>query len=453
MIRKEDLKVKISEKTLSYIIICALTAVILLVPVGCADQNDKTDYTVSEQTSVSIGGKEYDIRSTKEFVVSDSDFSDYGALKGLRNLETLDLTALALTAEEYDAIAAQIDDCVEILWNVPFENAVYPNTVDRLVISKNFSSADAEAAQYFTGLKSVTIEKCSISEELGTLVRHILQNNPDVQMTYSSKIYGVKVDSTKKKLKLNYKSITDLKHLRMAIKAFPNITTYEMCECGLSDEVMGGLREEYPDITFVWTVKCYKYKIRTDAQVFSTLVYKETRRCTENDFHPLFQYCTELRALDLGHQGIEDISEISNLTKLQTLILADNRIQDITPLTDLKELNYLEIFQNKIVDASPLTELDNLEDLNITYNPLLKNAPVLTNCKKLKRLYISNSNVSEKEVNELKAGLPEDCEFNSTSYNAVFGGWRTDAKNSKIRDTFSKWTLVKEYRSWDNVVY
>lgn len=428
----------------------------LLMAIGCTKEDKNTEKsinTVSGSTSVSVGGKEYEIQGTEHFIVSNSDFSDYGSLKGLKNLQTLDLTALKLTADEYESIAAQIDDDVEIFWNIPFESAVYPNTIDSLKISKRFSAADAEAAKYFTNLKSVSIEKCAISEKLGTLVRHILENNPDVKMTYSSKIYGVNVDSTKQKLRLNYKSIGDLKNLRLAIKAFPNITTYEMCECGLSDEVMAGLRDEYPDITFVWTVKCYKYKIRTDAQIFSTLVNAKTRRCTEEDFHPLFQYCTELRALDLGHQGIKDISEITNLTKLQTLILADNEIEDISPLAELKELNYLEIFLNKIVDPTPLTQLDNLEDLNITYNPLLKNAPVLTKCKNLKRLYISHSNVSQEDADALKTGLPEGCEFNSTSENAVYGGWRTNAKNSKIRDSFSKWNYIKEYHSWDDVVY
>ena len=219
---------------------------------------------------------------------------------------------------------------------------------------------------------------------------------------------------------------------------------------------MQALREQYPDVKFVWTIQVLKYKLRTDIQVFSTLASDFTRPGNSQNLAPLFKYCTELRALDLGHMAITDISEMRNLKKLHTLILADNRISDITPLADLKELEYIEIFFNRLTDVSAFTELPKLQDLNICYNPGVTNPTVLTNCKSIKMLYMSHCGLDENEIAAIKKGIPEGCDFDYTCANAVYNGkWRTtkNARNTKVREAFKNWRKVKEYPTWDNIIY
>ena len=66
-------------------------------------------------------------------------------------------------------------------------------------------------------------------------------------------------------------------------------------------------------------------------------------RLTSADIEVL-KYCTDLQALDLGHQAITDISVIGDyLTQLRILILVDNKVNDLTPLSKLKHLHYLEL--------------------------------------------------------------------------------------------------------------
>ena len=196
-----------------------------------------------------------------------------------------------------------------------------------------------------------------------------------------------------------------------------------------------------------------QYKVHTYIQVFSTLAIDDSRAGNSESFAPLFKYCTELRALDLGHMAITDISEIRNLKKLHTLILADNFITDISPLADLKELNYVELFQNQITDISPLLELPYLEDLNFCYNAPLENPTELVNCKNLKRLYISHCSLDWDEINTLKKGIPDGCEFNYTAANCVYDGLRNNSKNATIRKAYKRWRNVKEYPTWDNIIY
>ncbi len=83
------------------------------------------------------------------------------------------------------------------------------------------------------------------------------------------------------------------------------------------------------------------------------------------------EYCTNLRALDLGrtHQ-ISDISSLSSLTNLQTLYLRGNQITDISPLSNLINLQDLHLEDNRISDISPLSSLTYLPKLYLSGNQI-----------------------------------------------------------------------------------
>ena len=287
----------------------------------------------------------------------------------------------------------------------------------------------------------VSVTGVEMGKELQALSEAAREVNPGVKLNCKVTVYGKEYDSAASDtLFLNEKKIKKLDKVHMAVATFPGIKAVEMCDCGVSNEKMQELRETYPDVKFVWTISFLKkFKVRTDIRVFSTLANEFSRPGNSRNLAPVFKYCTELRALDLGHQAITDISDIRNLKHLHTLILADNSISDISPLAELKELVYIELFFNRIKDVSPLLELPNLLDLNICFNPTIKNPTVLTGCKKLERLYISRCGLSQKQIATLKEGIPENCIFNYTCNNAVFGnGWRgkENVRNAKVREAF-----------------
>lgn len=428
-------------RTLLAVLFCLLSAV------SCAE--NKTEEAPQD---VMIGGVAYP-RDTAVFTVSDADFTDYAALRQFPQLTLLDLTGLTLTAGEESRIAADVGNAVTILWNVPLRGGYLRSDISELTISEPLTEEDIENLYGFTSLKKATVENYPLSEELLILLSNLRESNPNCDIAVSSSVYDVPVDNQMDTLILNRHRISSTDDLKQAIRIFPNIKNIEMCRCGLSNETMGKLREDYPEINFVWEINVLIYTLRTDAQSFSTLVVGGEPRGTEKDFAPLFTYCTELRALDLGHQELEDISAIANLTKLQTLILADNHIKDITPLAQLKDLNYLEIFENSVKDFTPLLALENLEDLNMMYNHHVTEPTCLLGCKKLRRLYVSGCNMTKEDKNTLREGLPEGCEFNTTASNCVHDGWREDEKNEAVRKAFKYWRKVKEYRRWDDVVY
>ena len=325
-----------------------------------------------------------------------------------------------------------------------------------LNLSGDMTEEVIDSVKYFKDMNTLNVSGVVISEDLKTLFAAAKEVNPDVAIRGNITVYGADYDISSDTLLLNDKKVKSLDNVHLAIELFPGIKTIEMCGCGVSNEKMQKLREQYPDVKFVWTVKVLKYTLRTDIQVFSTLASDFSRPGNSKNLYPLFKYCTELRALDLGHMAITDISEMRNLKKLHTLILADNKVTDITPLADLKELEYIEIFFNRLTDVSAFTELPKLEDLNICYNKGVSNPTVLTNCKSLKKLYMSHCGLDEKEIATLKKGIPEGCDFNYTCENSVYnGGWRTtkNARNTKVREAFKNWRKVKEYPTWDNIIY
>ena len=408
-----------------------------------------------EGPKIDISGTEYPANST-ELTVQTLDSDDYSVFNQFEKLEVLDVSAVDLSPEDYQRLSKQVGNNVKVIWSVPVNDEKIKSNSSEVKLSGEISDEVITSLGYFKDLKTLTISDVPIGEELKQLMAAAKEVNPNVTFGCKVNIYGVEYDNSSDTLFLNDKKIKSLDNVHLAIELFPNLKTIEMCECGVSNEKMQKLREQYPNVKFVWTVKVLSYKLRTDIQVFSTLASDFSRPGNSQNLYPLFKYCTELRALDLGHMAITDISEMRNLKKLHTLILADNRVSDITPLADLKELEYIEIFFNRLVDVSPFVELPKLEDLNICYNKGVRNPTVLTQCKSLKKLYISHCGLDENEIATLKQGLPEGCDFNYTAENSVYnGGWRTtkNARNTKVREAFKNWKKVKEYPTWDNIIY
>jgi internalin A len=88
------------------------------------------------------------------------------------------------------------------------------------------------------------------------------------------------------------------------------------------------------------------------------------------------EHCTSLTYLQLGHNGISDISPLSSLDKLRTLGLYWNQIQDISPLSSLANLTSLNLWRNQIADISPLSDLTSLIQLSLADNQIRDITPL-----------------------------------------------------------------------------
>lgn len=219
----------------------------------------------------------------------------------------------------------------------------------------------------------------------------------------------------------------DYKKILARLEEYPNLKKADMFATPVWARQIEELTTRFPDIEFGWTIAFGDgHEVRTDATAFSTLHLSDSTVHYTKDLS-LLRYCKNLKALDFGHNAVDDISWLSDLTDLRVLIIAINRIEDISPLANLKKLEYLEIFNNYIKDLSPLTGLTHLMDLNIAYNEIEDYSP-LYGMTSLKRLWMYNSKdrngteVPPEVLETLKEKLP-DCQIDSQSMPSL-GGWR-----------------------------
>ena len=232
--------------------------------------------------------------------------------------------------------------------------------------------------------------------------------------------------------------VTDLDELKTAFARLPKLKHVEMAGCGIPDAEMAALRDEYPELGIVWEISLgFWGKVRTDATAFTTRSSKRPDemkyRLTTETVQPI-QYCTDLVALDLGHQQIEDISCLKSLTKLKVLILADNKISDISALAYMPDLVYVELFMNRISDLTPLSGLRHIKDLNLCTNRISDLTP-LYSLTSLERLWYSNNKYTKADHDALQAQLV-NCICNRTVWQETDDGWREHERYFWMIDFF-----------------
>ncbi len=234
------------------------------------------------------------------------------------------------------------------------------------------------------------------------------------------------------------------------LRQLPNVKKVDMFNSEVYRTQVDLLAGAFPNIEFGWTIliPCNNplhpertpHRVRTDQTAFSTLHNNQCTMHTNAELDVL-RYCKALKALDIGHNGLENLNFLYDLPQLKVLIVGKNNLTDITPIGSLTELEYLELFSNKVRDISPLANCTHLVDLNMANNRVESYAPLM-NLQSLRRLFIYNSSSATNNgpeswsvVGSLKSSLP-----NCTIDNATGGAheaWRTGPRYQTITEMFS----------------
>ena len=305
----------------------------------------------------------------------------------------------------------------------------------------------AETLRAFPNLNTVALP-VSWSEQQ---INSVLSALPGVTVIGPVTAFGQTFDGVAEEIDLSKTKLSSTEEVEALLAKLPFLTKCVMCDCGLNDQQMEQLCSAHPGVKFVWIIEIGKRKLRTDAIGFSTKnpskytnpnssdkyneSVKKAVRLREGDIEAL-KYCTDLEALDLGHNYLtnNDLLVISKLTKLKVLILADNKITDISLLTTLKDLEYIELFMNKIPDLSPLCEMPNLRDVNVC-NTGASDLTPLFQLTGAKRLWYAMNPFSREQAKALKEALP-DCVCNYTTRDETGEGWREDPRYHWMRAYF-----------------
>jgi LmbE family N-acetylglucosaminyl deacetylase/Leucine-rich repeat (LRR) protein len=400
--------------------------------------------------SVSIGTARVDAGSeTVAFAGTGVKTAEEAAaiLSALPNLTSVDLHGSELNAEDALALEAAFPN-VAFSYSVPLFGAAYESDVTEIDLSDAAVDGDIVAAlRPFRSLVSVCLPD-GIDESVYDALE---AEHPETFFRHTVTVLGQTVQNDVEELDASGKELAE-DEVREALRKLPRLRKLDICGCGLTNEQMEGLMADYPAVKLVWTVTVGKRIIRTDATGFST---KNPGRFTSDKasdeynkkvrtavrLYPgdieVLKYCTDLVALDLGHNYLtdSDLDVLQYLPHLQILILADNRITDISKLTCLQELKYVELFMNSIDDVSPLLELPELIDINIC-NIRLKDPTPLYSFTHAERLWFAMNGISYTIGKEIADALP-NCECNYTTSDETGEGWREHPRYRWMRDFFN----------------
>ncbi len=262
------------------------------------------------------------------------------------------------------------------------------------------------------------------------------QKNPSARLLTKVDFGTFTVDMTAAEIAVSGNVVADKEAFERVISNLNDGTKLIMCDCGYTNEEMGALREKYTGIDFVWRLYLGKWSLRTDDEAFSVMIYASDtyKRLTSEDIKVL-EYCTNLYAIDLGHQDITDLTTIGKLTSLRVLILADNKITDLTPLSNLKNLQYLELFVNSITDLSPLASCTELVDLNFGWNRVYDLSGIYS-LPKIERLWLPTNPAAQTKQDEIRAAFPE-ATIIFADESSVSSGWRTHERYFSMRGMFT----------------
>lgn len=494
---------KLSKRTWAVIIVAALIVSAAVLVAAVSANYALVGSGISQWKLCDISASELDLNGLG--------LTDVSALSRCSGLRSLDLRGNSITPENYSELRAALPEC-EILWSIPLGGDYYDSDItkialrpgceddlENLLLFGKLTDIDARActpcaelvdvysrlrpgqtmtweltfgeAPCDSSAQSVTLGESS-TEEIAQLEfmpnltyvdatactlydRLIEMSNklPDCEIVWAINVNGVIIPSNVSEFNLSGTAVTDYNSFFENIKYLPKLTYIDMCDCGLTNEQMASLRDTYTNIKFVWKVSFLRFTVRTDITCFSTL-WSQQQLFDQDDFAPLFLYCRDLVALDLGHNSITDVTMLAeNLTKLEGLILGDNHITDISPLANLKELNYLELWRNRITDISPLTSLPKLTALNLTYNPRIEDFSPLYSMKGLKMLWLQHSGFPRSKLGELQQACPDATISYYVYNNACGNGWCATDQYLGYRNAFKNWRHVVKFTSWADIEY
>lgn len=305
-----------------------------------------------------------------------------------------------------------------------------------------------ELLKMFSHLETVDLRLTDISFDLQ---KQLKTAYPAVNFIWTVNILGRPYASDTEDIDLSGGEGLTAGFVRDLMMLFSNLKRVDLSDCGLQNEELAELRTKFPDTKVVWKLYMGKWSLKTDAVAFSVLIYDYNyTRLTSEDIEVL-KYCTDLQALDLGHQAITDISVIGEyLKELRILILVDNKLSDITPLSNLTHLHYLELFVNRqLKDISPLGACRELVDLNVSYLYDLRDISALYDLPLLERVWIEHTDASAASIKRLKESHP-DATVIDVGEGSVDQGWREHKRYKAMFDMFKKTDYMSdEFSKYD----
>ncbi len=298
--------------------------------------------------------------------------------------------------------------------------------LDLSAMSHEETAAAADYLSCMSKLRTVNLGGEGVNslswEDIGTLQAAC----PNTDFSYSFSLFGRSLNTLDESLDFNHITMDDGgAAVRSILPYMQNCVYLDMDFCGVSNEDMAAIRDDFPNIKVVWRIWFGDhYSVRTD--VIKILASKPSKGgIVYDEDTAVLKYCTDVKYLDLGHnEVITDLSFVNYMPNLEVLVIAMNPIGDLSPLANCPHLEYLELNSTTISDLSPLSGLTELRHLNICNCENVTDISPLYGLTEMERLWIGCiTPVPAEQVAEMQAAAP-NCEINTEVYDPTAGHWR-----------------------------
>ena len=311
-------------------------------------------------------------------------------------------------------------------------------------VIKDESAEDILALAEHTSLKTID---ATASREYGAIMQ-LRELLPDCEIDWVCELNGEIYPKDTTEL-----TVDTLDGLEDALLALPELEQVDLLACEVTTDDIDRFTEINPNPFYLWWVKFGDWVVRSDITCFSSMRTTDNHRYTNEELYPLLHYCTKMKALDLGHNDLTDMTDIGRMTDLQVLIIADNdKITDLSPLKTLDKLYYLEMFLCwNITDFSGLKGMVSMEDMNCRYCRYMDDPSFLACMPNLRMFFCANTGIGWGELAPYKI---EGCDYEpaSESFESVYHGWRATDRNIAIRHWFHHFEDIADYANWDNII-
>lgn len=347
-------------------------------------------------------------------------------LKFLPGVQSLHLPKTHLTREEMDTLKEAYPE-IEITYTVDIlgrEMTVDTETIDLAGMTSEQITQMVPALMLLPNLTNVELMDASGACALSRAdVKQLVDVAPGVSFHYVFELFGQTISTTDEKVRFNNLRLkeSDEPALREALAIMTGCEKFVLNRCGLSNEKMAEIRDDYTNTELIWDVYFgkdgrYGYFTNTDTV---RAVYNVTDSTCYN-----LRYLRHVKYIDMGHNDtLTDVSWTAFMPDLEILILSGASMTSLEGLGSCKKLEWLELANcYKLNDLSALSGCEGLKYLNICYTKVSDLQP-LDGCP-MELLFCKQTKVDAEEQQTFREIHPE-CQATFTGKDPYAGpGWR-----------------------------
>ena len=372
--------------------------------------------------TVVIGEQEYSADTRDLLILSEEEYRDLlEKAPQFLDLQSVRLDGELGTVEQIEQLRSLYPQ-LQLYYNLTLKDELVPWFAEQLDLTGLSPEELPEAAAMLPLLPKLRTAQLpdSFSFEDYKTLKDIA---PQVDFEYAFTLFKQKLDTHTESVHFRKAEIgvEGLAEIEAMLPYLENLKELRFEYCGLDDETMDQFRASHPERDIVWRVESLPGGGQwTDAISLWIIGGYDDKR-----LEPL-KYCTKVKYLDIGHNGIECLDFLYYMPDLEVLIVENDHVSDITAIGSCTNLEYLEVGETRVTDISPLANCVNLVHLNIGRLHELTDISPLYGLTKLERVYGKcDENVPPEQVEHLKELLP-DCEirFEFDPVGPIFGSWR-----------------------------